>query len=488
MLNRTAIEHQESLSKGSYSSRELSEECLKQAEKYKSLGAFLRIDESEILRQAEESDTRRKEGKLLGPLDGIPVSIKDNIAQNDCLLTCASKILENYRSPYDSFVIQNLKKAGVVLFGRTNMDEFAMGSSTEHSAFQKTCNPWDPKRVPGGSSGGAGVSVASCITPLGLGSDTGGSVRQPAAFCGVFGFRPTYGRVSRYGLVSFASSMDQIGTLSRSAEDCSLLMSVLNQTDPNDSTSHPLANEMPISSDVSAFNPQDIKKLKIGLLLPDKGMEPAVKKSIQETAKAWEDSGAKMIPLKASLGEYAIPIYYIIANAEAASNLSRYDGIRYGSRSKDSDEIQSLYIRTRTENFGAEVRRRILLGTFVLSSGYYDTYYKKAQIARAKMKEEYLHFFEQVDFILSPSSPSSAFCFGERHDPLSMYQSDLLTIPPSLAGLPCMSIPVGKDEKGLPIGVQLTAPSFEDVRLIRASATLAKMNETFVPDFTVFTK
>ena len=449
-----------------------------------------------ILEQAEASEKRYAKAKPLGPLDGIPISIKDNISQEGEILSCASRILESYVSPYDATVIKKLKAAGAVLFGRTNMDEFAMGSSTENSAFQKTCNPWQEDCVPGGSSGGAAVSVAASITPLAIGSDTGGSIRQPASFCGVTGLRPSYGRVSRYGLTAFASSLDQIGPLARSVEDCALLLSIIEHgkdgIDELDSSSNPQAQKYPIPRRLKKLGKKEVEGLRIGLMLPEgPEIQTELRKGIQKTLDSFVSKyKAELIPLHSKLEESIIPIYYILATAEASSNLSRYDGVRYGQRAKGAANLKELYIASRTQGFGAEARRRILLGTFVLSSGYYEAYYKKAQLACEMIKAEYESFFKKVDFILSPTSPVTAFSFGERKDPIAMYRSDLFTIPAALAGLPSISVPAGMAEtdgsKGsLPIGIQLTAPPFADLALLQA----ARLFESLGPfvDYSRFT-
>ena len=495
LLHRSAKEHQQSLLKKEYSAKDLAQACLKQKQKYSKLGAFLQCDEKKILEQAEASDKRYAKDKALGPLDGIPISIKDNICQEGEYMSCGSRILEAYISPYDARVIKKLKAAGAVLFGRTNMDEFAMGSSTENSAFQKTCNPWQEDCVPGGSSGGAAVSVAACITPLALGSDTGGSIRQPASFCGVFGLRPSYGRVSRYGLTAFASSLDQIGPLARSTEDCALVLSVIENgkdgPDELDSTSKPESQKNPIPHKLPKLPAKGIEGLKIGLLHDG----PEIQSELREEIKKIKDFfvskyKAKLVPLRSKLEETLIPIYYILATAEASSNLSRYDGVRYGQRVKETSKLKELYIASRTQGFGAEVRRRILLGTFVLSSGYYEAYYKKAQIACEMIKTEYNNFFKEVDIILGPTSPGTAFRFGERKDPLAMYQSDLFTIPAALAGLPSISIPVGLGRlgknKSLPIGIQLTAPPLADLPLLQI-AKLFESSELSSLDYSRFT-
>ncbi len=485
ILLRSAQEHSSALSVKDYSALELAEACLQQAESCRKLGAFLSLDEDFIRRQAKDSDRRRSRKEALSSLDGIPVSIKDNICQQGERVSCASRILEKFKSPYDATVISKLRQAGAILFGRTNMDEFAMGSSTENSAFQRAVNPWRKDRVPGGSSGGAAISVAASITPLALGSDTGGSVRQPASFCGVVGLRPTYGRISRYGLVAFASSLDQIGPLGRSAADCAFLLAHINGYDRRDTTSAPYSDKLPVGSEILPLDPAALKKLRVGLLLPeDVACEESIRSALQQTCKLLQSAGVQIIELQSKLHNYAIPIYYILSAAEASSNLSRYDGVHYGNRTKDAKNMDDLYIKTRNENFGPEVKRRILLGTFVLSSGYYDAYYKSAQRARSLLIQEYAQFFKEVDFLLAPTSPFTAFPFGGRKTPLEMYQSDLLTIPASLGNLPAVSVPTGLDADGLPIGLQLTGRQFCDQELLSLAATLADQSD-FQLDYSI---
>ncbi|MBW7857310.1 MAG: Asp-tRNA(Asn)/Glu-tRNA(Gln) amidotransferase subunit GatA, partial [Leptonema sp. (in: Bacteria)] len=369
ILNRSATEHLAALSKGEYSALELTQESIKHAKATKELNIFLSIDEERILNQAKNSDSRRQSGRI-GKLEGIPVSVKDNIAEEGEQLTCASKFLENYRSPYSATVIQKLKDEGAVLFGRTNLDEFAMGSSTENSAFGVTKNPHSTDRVPGGSSGGSAASVAAGIVPLSIGTDTGGSIRQPAAYCGVYGLKPTYGQVSRYGAVAFASSLDQIGPFARTTDDTALLMSVLEGHDPLDSTSY---FESPkTDTEIKTLSSQQLKKLKVGVQIPDinePGFDTSVVEACQTLIEKLKSLGTQIIPIHSKLWQYSIPLYYILATAEASSNLARFDGIRYGVRSKNSKGLIDLYVRSRTEGFGPEVKRRILLGTYVLSSG-----------------------------------------------------------------------------------------------------------------------
>jgi aspartyl-tRNA(Asn)/glutamyl-tRNA(Gln) amidotransferase subunit A len=475
ILGRSAVDHLKALEQGEYTAEELARQALAHAESTASLNIFLSLDPERIIQQARESDARRRAGKA-GVLEGIPVSIKDNICEENERVTCASKFLENYRSPYSATVIQKLKEAGAVLFGRTNLDEFAMGSSTENSAFGVTRNPHDPQRVPGGSSGGSAASVAAGVVPLSLGSDTGGSIRQPAAFCGIYGLKPTYGRVSRYGLVAFASSLDQIGPFARTADDTALLMSVLNGHDPADSTSHPMSDARPVARSPEPFTSAEWKKLRIGIQIPDageEGFDADVVKACEKMADELRSSGATIVPVKSRLWEYSIPIYYILATAEASSNLARFDGIRYGRRAKGAKNLIDLYVRSRTEGFGPEVKRRILLGTYVLSSGYYDAYYSKAEKARRMIREEYRQFFSEVDLIVQPTSPTTAFRIGEKSgNPIAMYRSDMLTIAVNLGGVPSLNIPFGEDAAGLPIGMQVTGKHFEEDLILRFAKSL----------------
>ena len=426
--------------------------------------AFLSRDVDDALQQARDSDTRRAENRLLGPLDGIPVGIKDLIAVKDQPLTCASKILANYRSPYDATVSTKLKEAGAVLWGRLNMDEFAMGSSTENSAMQKTANPWDLDCVPGGSSGGSAACVAAGEAVAALGSDTGGSIRQPAAFCGIVGLKPTYGLVSRYGLAAFASSLDQIGPMTRSVADAAQLLQVIAGKDERDSTS------------VGIALPDYIHALKEGKKtwtfgVPEEffgeGIDPAVRQAVEQAIAFYEQAGGKRVAVSLPHTELAIPVYYIIATAEASSNLARYDGIRYTHRSEQAKDHVDLYFQSRGEGFGREVKRRIILGTYALSSGYYDAYYLRAQKVRNLIRQDLTQAFEQVDAVITPTTPTPAFRFGEKAaNPLEMYLSDIFTISVNLAGLPAISLPCGWTEEGLPIGFQLIGKPFDEANLL----------------------
>lgn len=462
------------LNEGSLSSKDLTSAYLKRIEETDSkIKAFLELDKTKILKQAEESDKRRKEGKLLSEFDGIPIGIKDNICITGEITSCSSKILENFRSPYDATVITRLKEKGFVLFPRLNMDEFAMGSSTENSAFQTSKNPFDPERIPGGSSGGSAAAVAASMLPVSLGSDTGGSIRQPASLCGIWGLKPTYGRVSRYGLVAYASSLDQIGPFSNDMEGISDLLQILSGLDPKDQTT---AKVNPFES--NSVTEIDWKGKKIGVMKTEEfNFSEDVNTRYLEVLKSLESKGATLVPLDFSLLKFAIPVYYLIATAECSSNLSRFDGIRYGLRKEGSGKLDDLYSDSRTAGFGKEVKRRILLGTFSLSSGYYDAYYGKAQKARVLIRKQYAEFFKSVDVILQPTSPTTAFKVGEKtKDPIQMYQADILTTSVNLAGVPAISCPAGLDQNGLPIGIQLTTSHFDELKLLGYAKSLTSLD------------
>ncbi|MCS7196117.1 MAG: Asp-tRNA(Asn)/Glu-tRNA(Gln) amidotransferase subunit GatA [Aquificaceae bacterium] len=412
------------------------------------------LQEAENLKVSEEM-----------PLAGVPVAIKDNINVLGHPTTCASKILQGYVSPYDATVVERLKRAGAIVVGKTNMDEFAMGSSTEYSAFFKTRNPWDLERVPGGSSGGSAVAVAVQSSPLSLGSDTGGSIRQPASFCGVIGLKPTYGRVSRYGLVAFASSLDQIGPFGRRTEDVALIMEVISGHDPRDSTS----SKRPVPKFREEVK-KDIKGLRIGYVREFmEGLEEGVSIAFQNFLRELQKEGCEVEEVSLPHVKHSIPCYYIIAPSEASSNLARYDGVRFGFRAKEYRDLFDMYSKTRDEGFGPEVKRRILLGTFALSAGYYDAYYLKAMKVRRLIAQDFERVFEKVDLVATPTSPSPAFKFGEKtSDPISMYLSDIFTVSVNLAGLPGISIPVGLSG-GLPVGGQLIGRAFDEATLLRVS-------------------
>ena len=426
------------------------------------------------LEEAKKRDEELVNLDQIPDLFGLPIAIKDNISTKGIKTTCSSKILENYVPPFDATVIEKLKKQGYILTGKTNLDEFAMGSSTENSAFFPTKNPWDYERVPGGSSGGSAAAVGAGIIPAALGSDTGGSIRQPAAFCGVVGLKPTYGRVSRYGLVAFASSLDQIGPIARNVEDCALLLNVISGKDPKDSTS--ADKEVP---DYLSYIGKDIKGIKIGL--PKEffieGLDSKIKETVLNAAKQLEKEGAEILEVSMPTTRYAIEAYYIIAPSEASSNLARYDGVRYGYRAKDYKDLEEMYSKTRDEGFGAEVKRRIMLGTYSLSSGYYDAYYLKAQKVRTLIYQDFMNAFEKVDLLLTPTTPDVAFKIGEKiSDPLQMYLSDIFTVSVNMAGVPGISLPCGFKD-GLPVGMQLIGKPFDEGTILQVAHYYERLND-----------
>ncbi|MDR1254551.1 MAG: Asp-tRNA(Asn)/Glu-tRNA(Gln) amidotransferase subunit GatA [Puniceicoccales bacterium] len=464
----------EGLEKKQFSSVELTKAFI--ARTYaidKSLKAFLNFDEKKTLAEAEASDVRRSRGQSLGRLDGVPVGLKDIFAEKGQRLTCGSRILEHFVSPYDATVVKKLKDAGAVLWGRLNMDEFAMGSSSENSAFQVTSNPWDLDRVPGGSSSGSAAAVAAGEVSLSLGTDTGGSVRQPASMCGVVGLKPSYGCISRYGMVAYASSLDQAGPLARTAGGVAALLQVLSGADPKDST----CARMHVPDYLAAVQSSEGKKWILGV--PEEyfgeGLDSEVKSSVEKAIHFYEAQGYIVKPVHLTSLEYAIPVYYIIATAEASSNLARYDGIRYTYRSPRAKNIDEVYDQSRSEGLGEEVKRRILLGTYVLSSGYYDAFYGKAQKVRRLIYNDFMRAFAEVDVLVTPTSPVPAFKKGEKtSDPLAMYLSDLYTISVNLAGLPAISFPCGFTNRGLPIGCQLIGKPWEETTLLSMAYTFEK--------------
>jgi len=431
------------------------------------LKAYLTVTEDQAMVHASEVDRKIAQNDVLGVLAGIPMALKDNMCTEGVRTSCASKMLENFIPPYNATVTDRLKAAGTILLGKVNMDEFAMGSSTENSYFAKTRNPWDLQRVPGGSSGGAAVAVAADEAAFALGSDTGGSVRQPAAFCGVVGLKPTYGAVSRYGLIAFASSLDQIGPLTKTVRDNALVLNAIAGYDPMDSTS--VAYEKP---DYTKFLVNDIKGLKIGIPSEyfGEGIDQDVARGIRAGIQTLIDLGAEVSECSLPHTEYAIPAYYLIATAEASSNLARYDGVRYGYRT-EAEDVLGMFKTTRADGFGQEVKRRIMLGTYALSSGYYDAYYLKAQKVRTLIKQDFDKAFEKFDVLLSPTAPTPAFKFGEKSsDPLTMYLSDITTVPINLAGIPAISIPAGF-VGGMPIGMQFMGKAFDEGTLYRVAYT-----------------
>ena len=430
--------------------------------------AFNSHDRESALNQAKASDARRAAGRSLGPLDGIPIGLKDVIAVRDQPLTASSKILANFVSPYDATVTTRLRDAGMVFWGRLNMDEFAMGSSTENSATRITANPHDLTRIPGGSSGGSAAAVAACLTPAATGTDTGGSIRQPAAFCGITGIKPTYGRASRYGMVAFASSLDQAGPMARSAEDCALLLSAMCDPDlDRDSTSLDVKAE-----DFSRDLNQSLKNLRVGV--PNEffgeGLAADVRGPIDDALKALQAQGATLVPIALPRTALSIPVYYIIAPAEASSNLSRFDGVKFGHRAKDFTDLADMYEKTRSEGFGDEVKRRIMIGSYVLSHGYYDAYYLQAQKIRRMIADDFQRAFASCDVIAGPVAPTVAWKLGDKSaDPLANYLADIFTLPASLAGLPGMSIPVGFGEGGMPVGMQLIGNYLQEAKLLNVA-------------------
>lgn len=435
------------------------------------LRAFVTVTADEARAQAKAVDEKIARGEDAGELCGVPVAIKDNMMITGVRTTCSSKILDNYIAPYDATVIDKLKNAGAVFIGKTNLDEFAMGSSTENSAYGATKNPWNTDCVPGGSSGGSAAAVASLMAPVALGSDTGGSIRQPAALCGITGMKPTYGRVSRYGLVAFASSLDQIGPFSRTIEDCALILKTISGFDPCDSTSV----DRPVPDYCSAIK-KDIKGLKIGL--PKEyfiaGLDASVSSAVSEAVKVLEGLGAKIEEISLPHTEYAAAVYYIIAPSEASANLARYDGVKYGFRA-ESQNLLEMYEKTRGSGFGAEVKRRIMLGTYALSAGYYDAYYGKAQRVRTLIRRDFQKAFEHIDVIATPTAPTPAFKAGEKvSDPLQMYLSDIFTISCNLAGLPGISVPCGFSPSGLPVGLQLLGRPFGEEEILRVGYNYEK--------------
>lgn len=471
--NLTIAAARERLDNGSLTSTELTKALLERiAQVEPQIHAYLVVDEAGALAQAASADQKLQAGER-SPLLGIPLSIKDVIATKGTATTCGSRMLDNFVPPYDATVTKRLKDAGAVLLGKVNCDEFAMGSSTETSAFGATYNPWDVSRVPGGSSGGSAASVASSSSLASLGTDTGGSIRQPAALCGVTGLKPTYGRVSRYGLVAFGSSLDQIGPFTRSAEDAALVMQVIAGQDPLDGTSAPV--EVP---DYRAALTGDIRGLKVGV--PKEyfveGMQPGVESAVREALKQLQELGAQLVEVSLPHTSYALPVYYIIAPAEASSNLARYDGVRYGTR-EEGESMWEEIMRTRGERFGAEVRRRIMLGTYALSAGYYDAYYRRAQQVRTLIRRDFQQAFEQVDILAAPTTPSVAFKIGEHADnPLAMYLEDVCTLPINLAGVPGLVVPCGFSQD-LPVGLQLIGKHFDESTLLRVGDAYQRVTD-----------
>lgn len=439
----------------------------KTEQKEKDIGAYITIQKEEALKRAKEIDEQIARGEDIGKLAGIPIGIKDNICTKGIRTTCASKMLEDFIAPYDATVIEKINKEEMINIGKLNMDEFAMGSSTETSYFKTTKNPWDLRKIPGGSSGGSAAAVAANMVPWALGTDTGGSIRQPASLCGVVGLKPTYGLVSRYGVVAFASSLDQVGVLTKDVEDCAELLNVIVGKDDKDTTSVNIGKK-----DYTSSLKKDIKGLKIGVpkeFFAD-GINKEVKETILSTIEKYKEMGAEVEETSLDIAQYALATYYIIACAEASSNLGRFDGIRYGYRTNNFKDLKELYKNSRSEGFGAEVKRRIILGTYVLSSGYYDAYYKKAQQVRTLVMNKFNKAFEKYDVIITPTSPTTAFKIGEKsNNPLEMYLSDICTVSVNIAGLPGISIPVGVDKENMPIGMQIIGNRFQEETILNVA-------------------
>ncbi len=429
--------------------------------------AFVTLNKEYAYAKAEELQQRLDNGEDIGVLGGVPVAIKDNMCMKDTLTTCSSKMLANFVSPYDATVVKNIEAAGGIIIGKTNMDEFAMGSSTATSAHKKTTNPWDTTRVPGGSSGGSAACVAADMAIASLGSDTGGSIRQPASYCSVVGLKPTYGLVSRFGLIAFASSLDQIGPFTKDVKDAAIMLDVLAGHDPMDTTSV----EMEKVDYEKTLN-SNVEGLRVGVPTEfiKEGLNEEVKAAFEASLEKLKELGAEIKEVSLDYAKYALPTYYIISPAEASSNLARYDGIKYGYRTKDFDNLEDIYAKSRTEGFGEEVKRRIMLGTYVLSSGYYDAYYKRAGQVRTLIKEDFNKAFNEVDVIALPTAPNTTFKFGEKsNNPVEMYLEDIFTVPVNIAGLPGISVPCGFDSKNLPIGLQFIANAFDEKTLLRAA-------------------
>ena len=462
LYNLTISELKNKLNSGEVTRKEINEAFRKRvSEVDDKVKSFLKITDFE----KEKNDNEKL-------LSGIPVALKDNMSLTDVETTCASKILEGYKPPYDATVVKKLKEKGADILGKTNMDEFAMGSSTENSAFASTRNPWDLDRVPGGSSGGSAAAVAAGEVPAALGSDTGGSIRQPASFCGVVGLKPTYGLVSRYGLVAFASSLDQIGPFTRDVSDSALMMNAIAGHDPKDSTS--VDRKVP---DFTEYLKEDVEGMKIGIPKEyfELEIDEEVEKNIRDSIKELESAGAIVEEVDLLSAEYSLAAYYIIAPAEASSNLARYDGVRYGLRSEKDDDVETMFKNTRSEGFGNEVKRRVMLGTYALSSGYYDAFYLKAQKVRTMIKEDFERVFADYDLLISPTTPTTAFKLESDQKPIEMYHQDIFTVPVNIAGLPAISIPSGFDSKGLPIGLQMIGPHFGEGKILQAAYTLEQI-------------
>ena len=478
ILQLTALELSQKIRDGEISVKETVDMYREQIEKMEpQVHAFLSVDENRLARRVQEVEEGIKSGRYSGPLAGVPIAVKDNICTKGQKTTCASKILENFVPAFDAEAVKRLEDAGMIVLGKTNMDEFAMGSTTETSAFGVTKNPWNTEHVPGGSSGGSCAAVAAGEAVLALGSDTGGSIRQPAAYCGVTGLKPTYGRVSRYGLIAYASSLDQIGPVGRNVKDCAALFQVLAGHDTKDSTS----SEKEVGS-LECLTEGGLKGKKIGIPKEyfAEGTNEEVKKALTDAMELMKQNGAEVEYFSLKMVDYVIPAYYIIACAEASSNLERFDGVKYGYRNMEATELHEMYKKSRAEGFGEEVKRRILLGSFVLSAGYYDAYYLKALKAKALIKKEFDQAFEKYDCILAPASPTTAPKIGTSLcDPLQMYLSDIYTVAVNLAGLPAVSIPCGRDSQGLPVGMQIIGDCFQEKKILQTAAAYEALRGPF---------
>jgi aspartyl/glutamyl-tRNA(asn/gln) amidotransferase, A subunit len=481
----TVHELKEKLEKKELTSYEITKAYIEKIEeKEKDVQAFVTTLEKDALEKAEEIDKKIASGEIVEKLAGIPIGIKDNICTKGVNTTCSSKMLENFVAPYDATVMEKINSENIINLGKLNMDEFAMGGSTEHSYFHVTRNPWNLNKVPGGSSGGSAAAVAAGMVPWALGTDTGGSIREPASFCGVVGLKPTYGLVSRYGVVAFASSLDQVGPITKDVTDSAMLLNIITGKDKMDSTSV----ERPKVDYTKALK-NDVKGLKIAVPkeLFAEGINEEVKESLEKAIETYKKLGAEISEVSLNIAEYALASYYIIACAEASSNLGRFDGVRYGHRAKEFNNLKELYRNSRTEGFGPEVKRRIILGTYVLSSGYYDAYYKKAQQVRTLVMNKFKSVFDNYDVILTPTSPTVAFDIGSKiNDPLAMYLADICTVSVNIAGLPGISIPCGVDKEGMPIGMQLIGNRFTEETLLNAAYTFeqkVQFREKYKPEF-----
>ena len=479
LLKKSATEQSQALKNKEISAVELTNAAFERIDELdEKLGAFNSLTKEIALNTAKKVDEKIAKGEELPLLAGVPLALKDNMNLKGSKTTASSKILENFVSPFNATVTEKLLGNLVPIVGKANLDEFAMGSSNENSAFKKVHNPWDLKKVPGGSSGGSAASVAACEATLALGSDTGGSIRLPASFCGIVGMKPTYGRVSRYGLIAFASSLDQIGPFARTVEDAANLLEVISGHDPKDSTSL----DLPVEHYAASLN-NDIKGMKVGVIkeLMTEGLSEDVQKAMERAIEDYKKLGAEIVEISLPNLKHSIGIYYILATAECSSNLARFDGVRYGYRTPDAQNLMEMYTKSRAEGFGPEVKRRIMLGTYALSSGYYDAYYKKAQQMRALVTQDFVEAFKKADILISPTCPNTAFDLGAKaSDPLAMYLTDIATISANLAGIPGMSVPAGFDKDGMPIGLQILAPQLQESRLFNAAHKFERANDYYL--------